>query len=96
MFHQESSLDQHHIAHETDIKQFIYINPLKEVVADIRYSLPAQTFGCRDVDFLCHVLYTHSPHQSPHGQGSRLQFVLEAFNTFAPSRAIAYTNITHM
>ena len=42
----------------------------------------AQTFEYREMNFQCHVLYMHSPLESAHGQ-TQLQFVLEAFNTYA-------------
>ena len=55
-----------------------------EVVEDIFCSLLAQTFGYRKRNFQCHVLYTHSLLQSPHGQ-NQLQFCTRRENTFSES-----------
>ena len=58
----------------------------------LRNSLLAQTFGYRKMNFQCHVLYTHSPLESPHKRNSH-RFVLVASTR---TQFCTRTNTTHM
>ena len=51
-------------------------------VEDIFCFLLAQTFGYREMNFQCRVLYTQSPLESAHGQ-TQLQFCTRSENTFS-------------
>ena len=54
----------------------------------IRCSLLAQTFGHRETDFQCHVLYRHSQYQSPHKQRTHIP---STHSQFDPSTSNTYT-----
>ena len=61
-------------------------------------SLLAQTFEYREMNFQCHVLCTHSPLESAHGQ-SQWQFCTQRENTFSefdPSKGHRVHKITHI